>query len=129
VVNDRGEVTGEGLAFMPIGAGGLRIDNTWHVTGMRGSASDTIVAEDLFVPRELLSHTSPQQVEGPPPFDLEPRDKWPTAVYLGLASLAPLLGGARNLLERTLAGVHKKPITHWDYPRQGRFARGARTDR
>ncbi len=53
-----------------------------------------------------------------PRFDLEPRDRWPTAVVLGLALLAPLLGAARNLLERTVAGVGKKPITHWDYPRQ-----------
>jgi alkylation response protein AidB-like acyl-CoA dehydrogenase len=118
VVDDRGDAIEEGLAFMPIGAGGLSVDNTWLVTGMRGSASDTIVAEDLFVPCELVAHTSPQRIEYVPPFDLEPRDRWPTAVYLGLALLAPLLGAARNLLERALAGVDKKPITHWDYPRQ-----------
>jgi alkylation response protein AidB-like acyl-CoA dehydrogenase len=35
-----------------------------------------------------------------------------------LVLLAPLLGAARNVLERTIAGVDKKPITHWDYPRQ-----------
>ena len=118
VVNDRGDVTGEGLAFMPIGASGLSVANTWHVTGMRGSASDTIVAEDLRVPCELLAHTCPQRVERVLPFDLEARDRWPTAVYLGLALLAPILGAARNLLEGTLASVDKKPITHWDYPRQ-----------
>ena len=53
-----------------------------------------------------------------PELEPEPRDQWPTAVFLGLALLAPLLGAARNLLERTLTNVDKKPITHWDYARQ-----------
>jgi alkylation response protein AidB-like acyl-CoA dehydrogenase len=122
VLDDRGDVTGDGLAFMPIGDGGLSVDNTWDVAGMRGSASDTIVAQDLFVPCELVAHTSPERVEspppGPPPFDLEPRDRWPMAVFLGLALLAPLLGAADNLLGLILANVGKKPITHWDYARQ-----------
>jgi alkylation response protein AidB-like acyl-CoA dehydrogenase len=122
ILDDRGEVTGVGLAFMPIGDGGLSVDHTWDVAGMRGSASDTIVAQDLFVPCELVAHINPQRVEspppGPPPFDLEPRDRWPTAVFLGLALLAPLLGAADNLLGLILANVGKKPITHWDYARQ-----------
>jgi alkylation response protein AidB-like acyl-CoA dehydrogenase len=118
VVDERGDVTGEGLAFMPIGDGGLSIDNTWHVTGMCGSASNTIVAQDLLIPRELVALVSPERAEQEPPFDLEPSDRWPTAVLLGLALLAPLLGAAGNLLERTLASVGQKPVTHWDYPRQ-----------
>jgi len=117
VVDDQGDPTGEGLAFMPIGEGGLSIDRTWNVTGMRGSASDTIVAQDLLVPGDLLPHDGPAYLEHLVPFDLEPRDRWPVAVFLGLTLLAPLLGAARKLLEHTLANV-EKPITHWDYPRQ-----------
>jgi alkylation response protein AidB-like acyl-CoA dehydrogenase len=117
VVDAGGDTTGVGLAFMPIGAGGLSVDNTWQVAGMRGSASNTIVGQDLFVPCELVAHISPQPGARVVPFDLEPRDRWPVAVVLGLALLAPILGAARNLLERTLAGV-EKPITHWVYPRQ-----------
>jgi alkylation response protein AidB-like acyl-CoA dehydrogenase len=95
----------------------LSVDNTGQVAGMRGSASNTIVGQDLFVPCELVAHISPQPGARVVPFDLEPRDRWPVAVVLGLALLAPILGAARNLLERTLAGV-EKPITHWVYPRQ-----------
>jgi alkylation response protein AidB-like acyl-CoA dehydrogenase len=118
VLDDGGNPTAVGFAFMPIGAGGLSIDNTWNVTGMRGSASDTIVAQDLFVPWQLVPHDDPEWIARMPQFDLEPRDQWPTAVFLGLALLAPLLGAARNLLERTIGNVDKKPITHWDYLRQ-----------
>jgi alkylation response protein AidB-like acyl-CoA dehydrogenase len=118
ILDDRGDVTGAGLAFMPIGDGGLRIDDTWDVSGMRGSASNTIVAEHLLVPGELIPLFGQDRDIRVQSFDLEPRDRWPTALVLGLALLAPILGAARNLLERTVASVGVKPITHWDYPRQ-----------
>jgi alkylation response protein AidB-like acyl-CoA dehydrogenase len=118
VVDSGGGVVGDGLALMPIGHGGLSIDNTWDVAGMRGSASDTLVAEDVLVPCELVVHNGPQRIAFVPPVELEPRDLWPFGVIVGLALLAPVLGAAKNLLERTLAGVGKKPIVHWDYPRQ-----------
>jgi alkylation response protein AidB-like acyl-CoA dehydrogenase len=116
-VDDDATVIGGGMAFMPIGDGGLRVEDTWHVNGMRGSASNTIVAEDLLMPRELVFGDPRQDIE-PPHFEPEPRDLWPMAVVLGLSLLAPLLGAAQNLLERTIAGVGKKGIAHWDYPRQ-----------
>jgi len=117
VVGADGILIGVGLAFMPIGESGLSIADTWHVSGMRGSASNTIVAENLLLSADLVFHDGPGQLDRGAPFDPEPRDNWPTAVVLGLALLAPLLGAARNLLERTLAST-TKPITHWDYARQ-----------
>jgi 3-hydroxy-9,10-secoandrosta-1,3,5(10)-triene-9,17-dione monooxygenase len=41
-----------GIALVPMAE--LSIEDTWKMTGMRGTGSDTIVAEDVFVPAERV---------------------------------------------------------------------------
>jgi len=43
-----GEAVQQGLALMPMSE--LRIEETWFVAGMRGTGSNTLVADDVFVP-------------------------------------------------------------------------------
>jgi alkylation response protein AidB-like acyl-CoA dehydrogenase len=115
-----GSDVGVGLAFMPFGEDGLSNKDTWHVAGMRGSASNNMVANALFVPNDLLIANSYRR----PPDDIlndpraEPRDRWPLAVIFPLGVVAPMLGAARNMLDRTIYGLDKKAVTFWDYPRQ-----------
>lgn len=46
-----------GLALVPLSAG--HIEKSWDVTGMRGTRSDTIVMEDVFVPKHRqLTYTA-----------------------------------------------------------------------
>lgn len=116
VVDENGKVKDVGFAFMPIGASGLAIKDTWHVAGMRGSASNNIVADDLFVPADLVvvkSYRSAAET-----LSADPRDNWPTAGAFPLSVLAPTLGAARNMLDRIVAGLPTKAVTMWDYPRQ-----------
>jgi len=120
IVSDDGSELGVGLAFMPFGGNGLSIKDTWHVAGMRGSASNNMVAKELFVPDDLLGSNSqrrsPDDIINDP--RSEPRDKWPLAVIFPLGVIAPMLGAARNMLERTISSLDKKAVTFWDYPRQ-----------
>jgi alkylation response protein AidB-like acyl-CoA dehydrogenase len=114
-----GSDLGLGFAFMPFGEKGLSIKDTWHVAGMRGSASNHMVAKELFVPDYLVKvhsyRRSANDISDP---RAEPRDSWPTAVIFPLGVVAPMLGAARNMLERTIATLDKKAVTFWDYPRQ-----------
>jgi alkylation response protein AidB-like acyl-CoA dehydrogenase len=50
--NEKGEVANLGLSLTPIAD--LEIEDTWHMAGMKGTGSNTIVAKDVFVPRASL---------------------------------------------------------------------------
>jgi alkylation response protein AidB-like acyl-CoA dehydrogenase len=41
-----------GIAIVEVGQ--LSIRDTWHMAGMRGTGSDTVVAEDVYVPQEQM---------------------------------------------------------------------------
>jgi hypothetical protein len=75
-----------------------------------------MVAAALFVPDDLLKanrdrRRSPGDILSDR--DAEPRDRWPLAVIFPLGVVAPMLGAARNMLERTIAGLDKKAVTSW----------------
>ncbi|HEX5419437.1 MAG TPA: acyl-CoA dehydrogenase family protein, partial [Gammaproteobacteria bacterium] len=48
MTDERGEVSNLGLSLMPMSE--LDIEDTWHMAGMKGTGSNTIVAKDVFVP-------------------------------------------------------------------------------
>src|SRR3546814_16710003 len=52
VVDESGEVIDQGLALIPMSE--LGIEDTWYVAGMRGTASNTLVAEEVFVPSHRI---------------------------------------------------------------------------
>ena len=52
VTDDAGEVVDEGWALIPLAD--LRVEDTWHVTGMRGTGSNTLVADEVFVPSHRI---------------------------------------------------------------------------
>src|SRR5258705_9090964 len=120
IIADDGSDLGVGFAFMPFGEKGLSIKDTWHVAGMRGSASNHMVAKALFVPDDLLKADRQRRKAGSFRNDpcAEPRDRWPLAVIFPLGVVAPMLGAVRNMLDRTIAGLDKKAVTFLDYPRQ-----------
>lgn len=56
VVTERGGTPERGLALLTTAE--LSTRDTWHMTGMRGTGSDSVVADDVFVPEErFLSFT------------------------------------------------------------------------
>ena len=120
LLGEDGVSAGVAYAFIPFGERGLTIKDTWNVAGMRGSASNNMLAENVFVPGELVISEGRRGSAS----DLlqnqlsEPRDRWPTAVVFPLGVIAPMLGAARNMLDRTIETLDKKAITFWDYPRQ-----------
>ncbi|WP_159419552.1 acyl-CoA dehydrogenase family protein [Rhodococcus rhodochrous] len=92
------------LVVMPMSA--VRIENTWLVTGMKGSGSDTVVAEDVQVaasdicPFIEISTTPPTAIAVG---DLEATDYWVNYPLLRAKSLGVLVGCAEGLLESIVA--------------------------
>lgn len=91
----------------------VTIKDTWYVTGMQGTGSDTIVAEDVFVPDERVVITMEE------PFGLHkpgkkhvgaPSDYMPVVPVVRSSGLAQIVGAAEYMLELVEADAPKKPI-------------------
>lgn len=104
------------ITLMPMSD--LKIEDTWHVVGMRGTGSNTVIAQDVFVPAHrvlpvgvLASGQSPRTNKE----EFVYRELFmPTAV---IAVAPPVLGLAQAALELTLARVTgaSKPISYSFY--------------
>ncbi|MBS7542900.1 acyl-CoA dehydrogenase family protein [Ancylobacter oerskovii] len=67
----------------------VRIEDTWHTLGMRGTASNDVVIEDLFIPEGHVAFTR-KASEWHPVFQIIATTAFPLiyAVYLGIAESA-----------------------------------------
>jgi alkylation response protein AidB-like acyl-CoA dehydrogenase len=103
------------LAVMPMTD--VEIDYTWHVAGMKGTGSDTVVANAVRVPASNLAPFS-DIVETPPvtidAAALEPCDFWVNYPILRAKALGVLVGCAEGLLE-VVAGKSGAPIIYSSY--------------
>lgn len=94
MMNEAGDYADVGVALIPLAD--LAIKDTWFVAGMKGTASNTVVAAEVFVPSERitpLSETTADAAEG------DPADFWPLGSVLSLILLGPLLGAASACAE------------------------------
>lgn len=108
------------MAFIDLTDRATEIEDNWHVAGMAGSGSNTIVANDLFVPEALILHVtkapSAETLLATP--GLEPRDLWPMEPLFPLGVLAPMLGAASAILEHVAAALDRRAVVGWTYPSQ-----------
>ncbi|MFE6685810.1 acyl-CoA dehydrogenase family protein [Streptomyces sp. NPDC057743] len=99
-----GEQLDQGLALVPMDR--LTIEDTWHVAGMRGTGSNTLVADEVFVPaHRILSVTGAKRGEYPTEFRDEALYRAAFVPTLALSLAGPLLGLARGGLELVLASL------------------------
>ena len=106
------------VGFAPMSE--IEIEDTWFVAGMRGTGSNTLVAKDLFIPdhrifplMSALEGETRRREHAP-----EASDRWSIAPALPLILLSPIVGAARALLEATIEGSRKRPISYTSYSRQ-----------
>ncbi|MGW2282783.1 acyl-CoA dehydrogenase family protein [Streptomyces sp. NPDC001770] len=97
---ESGDAPSRGLALMP--ASGLAVGRTWDMAGMRGTGSDTLVADEVFVPRHRLRRFA--DVARGTGLPEEPLYRIPPG-SMTLVSMGPLLGAARAVLRLTLEAV------------------------
>jgi alkylation response protein AidB-like acyl-CoA dehydrogenase len=103
-------VPGINMCYIPFSQ--IEMQDTWFMTGMQGTGSDTSVAKDVFVPDHLMvtmdkpfGHAEPnKQYWG------APSDALPVVPSVRATGLAQLVGAAEAMLEIVQAESKKKPI-------------------
>ncbi|MGW2598446.1 acyl-CoA dehydrogenase family protein [Streptomyces klenkii] len=103
-----------GIVLVPMPE--LTIEDTWFVAGMRGTASNTLVGEDLFVPAHRF-HSVPDAVEGryATPFTDEALYRAPFVPATALMLTGPQLGLATAAVDLLIAAAPRRGLTLTNY--------------
>lgn len=117
LTNVSGDVVGAGSAWIPMSD--LKIEDTWYVAGMSGSGSDTLVAEDVFVPdTRVIPVTDAMDGRTASEFQDETLYHSSLVPVLALVLVGPVLGMAEAAYDCVLATLKKnKPISYSFYER------------
>ncbi|MEV5681463.1 acyl-CoA dehydrogenase family protein [Streptomyces sp. NPDC052179] len=117
VVDVFGQQTDQGAALIPMSD--LTIEDTWYVAGMRGTGSNTLVADEVFVPSHRILSVS-QGVQGAYPTELKDEVLYRSALVpvLALVLAAPQVGLAQAGMDMVQASLAKgKGISYTFYER------------
>ncbi|MFC7487057.1 acyl-CoA dehydrogenase family protein [Knoellia sp. CPCC 206453] len=106
IVDETGQPVDQGMALIPMTE--LSIEDTWYVAGMRGTGSNTLVADEVFVPdHRILSVT--RAVGGDYPTEHKEESLYRSALVpvLALVLAAPPVGLAKHAMELVQASLAK----------------------
>src|SRR5436190_6909945 len=117
-MNDaQGETVNFGLSLMPMSE--LMIDDTWFVAGMKGTGSNTIVANDVFVPEHRFL---PYPAAFAGTYRTEYTDEIVYRVALVPVTILILVGSqlgmAQAALDHVVGHAPARPVTHTNYTKQ-----------
>ncbi|MFF0501944.1 acyl-CoA dehydrogenase family protein [Nocardia aobensis] len=117
VVDDLGNPVTYAQMFMPMES--LSIQDTWHVVGMRGTGSNTVVAQDVFVPSQHVVSVSGRLAREAEfhPGD-EPVDRIPFAPFFSIGLMGPTLGAATELQDLVSSRVDRPGPSYFDFATQ-----------
>ena len=97
------------------------IEDTWHMMGMRGTGSNTIVARDVSIPKAQFYHVARLGIGGHEEGKRhvgEPSDYWPFMPFLRATAHAVVAGAASAILDRVMEASQKRSIVYTTYSRQ-----------
>ncbi|WP_051342584.1 acyl-CoA dehydrogenase family protein [Pseudonocardia spinosispora] len=112
-----GKGSGAGLALIPMDE--LSVEDTWHVMGMRATASNTVLAEDVFVPDDRI--LSQEQVLSGALADAYPEEPLYQSNVVGIKILSLLgaqLGAIRTAFEYVCDKASQRSVTTTSYAKQ-----------
>jgi alkylation response protein AidB-like acyl-CoA dehydrogenase len=115
--DEHGHFIPGGNVFVPMAD--VAIEDTWHVSGLKATGSNTVVAKEVFVPdhRRAMPDAMGPFVAGKKHVG-EPTDYFPLLPHLRSVMLGVLVGMAEAVLERVAAGAKSKGIVYTTYARQ-----------
>ena len=119
--DDKGETVNFGLSLMPMTD--LTVEDTWHMAGMKGTGSNTIVARDVFVPEHRFL---PYPAAFAGTYRTEHTDETVYRVALVPVTILILVGSqlgmARAVLDHVVSKAPARGITHTNMTRQSESA-------
>jgi 3-hydroxy-9,10-secoandrosta-1,3,5(10)-triene-9,17-dione monooxygenase len=115
VLNDADEIVGAVMGTVP--ASELRLEDTWHMAGMRATGSNTWVADDVYVP-DHMTMSMASLTDAPAASTGEALYRLPLAGPATLLLVAPALGMGRAALDLAVEKAPTKGIATTTYPRQ-----------
>ncbi|GAB3377799.1 acyl-CoA dehydrogenase family protein [Spongiibacter taiwanensis] len=108
---------GEQPIMCLVGIDEVRRLDTWDVVGMRGSGSDTLVAENVFVRTDHTTKMAGVSSGEPHTFTMESSDYWVAFPLLRAKALGVLVGAVEGQLDAVVAGK-EKPVLYTNYPQR-----------
>jgi alkylation response protein AidB-like acyl-CoA dehydrogenase len=118
VVNEAGVQVDQGLALIPMEQ--LTIEDTWYVIGMKGTGSNALVANEVFVPDyRILS--LPRAIEGDYPTEHKQEEALYRAAFVPVAVLVllgPQLGMGRAALQYVIEKASQRSIAYTSFQKQ-----------
>ncbi len=114
VVDKDGKPVDQGLAVVPMKE--LTIEDTWFVAGMKGTASNTMVASEVFIPdHRILSIPKALGLEHPTPHQDEALYRSAFVPVAVLVLAGPQLGLASAALDYVIAKAPKRAVSYTFY--------------
>lgn len=106
IVDESGAQIDQGLALIPMSD--VTIEQTWFVAGMQGTGSNTIVAEDVFVPdHRIISIVGAITGDYATPFKDEALYRSAFIPALSIILTGPMVGMAQQALDLVLSSLGK----------------------
>ncbi len=117
VVDDAGQPVDQGLALIPMSD--LRIEDTWFVAGMRGTGSNTLHAEAVFVPdHRVMSVTAALGNQYPTEHKDEALYRSSFVPSLAIILAGPQVGMSRGVLGTIIEKAPNRAIAYTTFERQ-----------
>ncbi|WP_432042930.1 acyl-CoA dehydrogenase family protein [Streptomyces cadmiisoli] len=116
--DEAGQVVDQALVLVP--ASELVIEDTWHTAGMKATASNTLVGQDVFVPEHRVLSV-PAAAQGSYPRSLREDEPLYSSVFgsmLLLCLAGPLLGLGKAALDAVTEAAPHKPLSFTVHARQ-----------
>lgn len=116
-IDEDGDEIDQAMVVMPISD--VQIKDTWHVAGMRASGSNTIIAEDVFVPEHRFSSMLPVISGGY--LEQYPDNPFYRAAFapmLVLVLVGPQLGFGRAALDMAISKASAKTLAYTNIEQQ-----------
>lgn len=103
-------VPGISMCYLPMDS--MTIEDTWFVSGMQGTGSDTAVAENVFLPdgQMVLMDERAGQIDPTKRNFGAPSDLLPAVPVVRTTGIAQLIGAVEAMLEIVIAEAPKKPV-------------------
>jgi len=103
-------VPGISMCYLPMDS--MTIEDTWYVSGMQGTGSDTAIAENVFIPdgQMVLMDERAGQIDRTKRHFGAPSDLLPAVPVVRTTGIAQLIGAVEAMLEIVTAESPKKPV-------------------